>query len=73
MKIIPKIKNWILKGIRLENKNPGKKLKKNKLTLGLLRFIISPVIKNCFFASFLELILEFSFKVKNRRIAKNIK
>ena len=73
MKIMPKIKNWILYGIRLENKNPGKKLKKNRLTLGLLRFIISPVIKNCFFASFLGLILEFSFKVKNRRIDKNIK
>ena len=73
MKIMPKIKNWILYGIRLENKNPGKKLKKNRLTLGLLRFIISPVIKNCFFASFLELTIEFSFKVKNRRIAKNIK
>ena len=31
MKIIPKIKNWILKGIRLENKNPGKNLRKINL------------------------------------------
>ena len=32
---------------RTNNKNPGKKLKKNKLTFGLLKFIINPV-KNKF-------------------------
>ena len=41
--IKPRIKNWSSYESSSEKRNPGKKLMKNKVTLGLLKFIISPV------------------------------
>ena len=57
MKIRPKIKNCRLYGKIEEKRNPGKKLKKNRNTFGLLKFIINPVKKKLS----LELFLKYLF------------